>query len=52
MNIPESYLLSNKLDKMVKHPLSDTELKNIRKGCQNRHVSRFSEIQFYRTTTA
>ena len=29
MNIPESYLLSNKLDKMVKHPLSDNELKTI-----------------------
>ena len=28
-NIPESYLLSNKLDKLVKKPLSDTELKTI-----------------------
>ena len=26
-SIPESYLLSNKLDKLVKQPLSDTELK-------------------------
>ena len=28
-NIPEHYLLSNKLDKLVKKPLSDTELKTI-----------------------
>ena len=28
-NIPEHYLLSNKLDKMVKHPLSYEELKVI-----------------------
>ena len=29
MNIPEHYLLSNKLDKLIKHPLSDTELKKV-----------------------
>ena len=29
MNIPESYLSTNKLDKLVKHPLSDEELKAI-----------------------
>ena len=28
-NIPGSYLLSNKLDKLIKKPLSDTELKTI-----------------------
>ena len=29
MNIPESYLLSNKLDRLIKKPLSDTELKKL-----------------------
>jgi hypothetical protein len=29
MNISESYLLSKNLDNLIKHPLSDTELKTI-----------------------
>ena len=28
-NIPEHYVSDNKLDKLIKHPLSDTELKHI-----------------------
>ena len=44
MNI-EHYLTEARLDKLIKRPLSDTELnKNFRKRFKNSHVSRFSEV--------
>jgi hypothetical protein len=42
MNIPEHYITPNKINKIIRKPLSDNELKAILgKEAQNHHVSRF-----------